>query len=195
MAKCKYTVKENSKTGTHSCYAVPVPAGLLTFDELVKEASSKTTYEESVIRAAIEEYMKVVQLNALKGFRCQLGKDFLTVYPNITSSVKDYTDPKTHELVVATPAMVTARNAKSRLGCTVNPKFSDLFEREVTWQKVDQTGAAVDEEDITQGNGNTVTASLDDDYTMSFEYVAEANEQLKDTFTAERGVWGAALVK
>ena len=133
MAKCKYTVKENSKTGTHSCYAVPVPAGLLTFDELVKEASAKTTYEESVIRAAIEEYMKVVQLNALKGFRCQLGKDFLTVYPNITSSV----------------------NAKSRLGCTVNPKFSDLFEREVTWQKVDQTGAAIDEEDITQGNGNT----------------------------------------
>ena len=155
MAKCKYTVKENSKTGTHSCYAVPVPAGLLTFDELVKEASAKTTYEESVIRAAIEEYMKVVQLNALKGFRCQLGKDFLTVYPNITSSVKDYTDPKTNELVVATPAMVTARNAKSRLGCTVNPKFSDLFEREVTWQKVDQTGAAIDEEDITQGNSNT----------------------------------------
>jgi hypothetical protein len=154
MAKCKYTVKENSKTGTHSCYAVPVPAGLLTFDELVKEASAKTTYEESVIRAAIEEYMKVVQLNALKGFRCQLGKDFLTVYPNITVSVKDYTDPKTNELVVATPAMVTARNAKSRLGCTVNPKFSDLFEREVTWQKVDQTGAAIDEEDITQNDDN-----------------------------------------
>ena len=48
---------------------------------------------------------------------------------------------------------------------------------------------------FTQGNGNTVTASLDENYTMSFEYVAEANEQLKDTFTAERGVWGAALVK
>ena len=30
---------------------------------------------------------------------------------------------------------------------------------------------------------------------MSFEYVAEANEQLKDTFTAERGVWGPALAQ
>lgn len=152
MAKCKYGVKENTKTGTHSCYAVPVPNGLLTFDELVKEASAKTTYEESVIRAAIEEYMKVVQTNALKGFRCQLGKDFLTVYPNITISVKDAKDPKTGEIVVATPAMVTARNAKSRLGCTVSPKFSDLFQREVQWQKVDQTGAAVDEEDINDEN-------------------------------------------
>lgn len=152
MAKCKYGVKENTKTGTHSCYAVPIPAGLLTFDELVKEASAKTTYEESVIRACIEEYMKVVQTNALKGFRCQLGKDFLTVYPNITVSVKDTKDPKTNELVVATPAMVTARNAKSRLGCTVSAKFSDLFEREVQWQKVDQTGAAVDEEDINDEN-------------------------------------------
>ena len=48
---------------------------------------------------------------------------------------------------------------------------------------------------FTQGNGNTVTASLDDSYAMRFDYVAEANEQLKDTFTAAREVWGAALVK
>ena len=160
MAKCKYTVKENSKTGTHSCYAVPVPAGLLTFDELVKEASSKTTYEESVIRAAIEEYMKVVQLNALKGFRCQLGKDFLTVYPNINSSVKDHEDPKTHELVVATPAMVTARNGKSRLGCTVSKKFSAQFAADVSWSRDKGAATATDEEpedDITQGNENTET--------------------------------------
>lgn len=152
MAKVKYGVKENKKTGTHSFYAVPIPNGVLTFDELIKEASQKTTYEESVIRACIEEYMKVVQQNAIKGFRCQLGKDFLTVYPNIQASVKDYTDAETHQLVVATADMVTARNAKSRLGCTVSAKFSDLFQREVSWQKVDQTGAAIDEEDVNDQN-------------------------------------------
>ena len=152
MAKCKYTVKENKKTGTHSFYGVPVPAGLMTFDELVAEASAKTTYEESVIRASIEEYMRAVQLNVLKGFRCQLGKDFLTVYPNLQVSVKDYEDPQTHQLVVATADMVSARYAKSRLGCTVNPKFSDTFEKNVTWQKVDQTGAAVADDDINDEN-------------------------------------------
>lgn len=152
MAKVKYGVKENKKTGTHSFYAVPIPNGLLTFDELVAEAAAKTTYEESVIRASIEEYMKAVQLNVLKGFRCQVGKDFLTVYPNLQASVKDTEDPETHQLVVATADMVTARNAKSRLGCTVNSKFSDTFEKNVTWQKVDQTGAAIDEEDVNDQN-------------------------------------------
>ena len=48
---------------------------------------------------------------------------------------------------------------------------------------------------ITQSNGNVIEASLDESYNMSFEYVAEANAQIKDTFTAERGVWGPALAK
>ena len=48
---------------------------------------------------------------------------------------------------------------------------------------------------ITQSNGNEIAASLDDAYNMGFEYVAEANAQLKDTFTAERGAWGPALAQ
>ena len=35
MAKVKYYAKENSTIGTHSFYAVPIPNGTLTFDELV----------------------------------------------------------------------------------------------------------------------------------------------------------------
>ena len=46
--------------------------------------------------------MKAVKRNVLKGFRCQLGDNFLTVYPNIQLSVKDTEDPKTHEPIVAT---------------------------------------------------------------------------------------------
>ena len=34
MAKVKYYAKENSSIGTHSFYAVPIPNGTLTFDEL-----------------------------------------------------------------------------------------------------------------------------------------------------------------
>ncbi len=48
---------------------------------------------------------------------------------------------------------------------------------------------------ITQSNGTEIAAELDDAYNMSFEYVAEANAQLKVTFTAERSVWGAALAQ
>lgn len=38
MAKVKYYAKENSSIGTHSFYAVPIPNGTLTFDELMEEA-------------------------------------------------------------------------------------------------------------------------------------------------------------
>ena len=36
MAKVKYYAKENSSIGTHSFYAVPIPNGTLTFDELAR---------------------------------------------------------------------------------------------------------------------------------------------------------------
>ena len=37
-SKVKYYAKENSSIGTHSFYAVPIPNGTLTFDELLDEA-------------------------------------------------------------------------------------------------------------------------------------------------------------
>ena len=78
-------------------------------------------------KAAIEEFMKAVQRNVLKGFRCQLGKEFLTVYPNLQCSVKDTKDEKTGETIVATADMLNAQQGKSRLGCTVSTKFSAKF--------------------------------------------------------------------
>ena len=43
MAKVKYYAKENSTIGTHSFYAVPIPNGTLTFDELLDEAMDGKT--------------------------------------------------------------------------------------------------------------------------------------------------------
>ena len=40
MAKVKYYAKENSSIGTHSFYAVPIPNGTLTFDELLVAATT-----------------------------------------------------------------------------------------------------------------------------------------------------------
>ena len=154
MAKIKYTAKENKKVGTHSYYGAPVFNGKLTTEELLEEALDGKSVEPSIARAVIEEYMKAIKRNVLKGFRCELGTDFLTVYPNISVSVKDTKDEKTGETIVATAKMLTAANAKSRIGCSVAAKFSQKFAAEVSWQKVDQSGAVIDEEDITQGNEN-----------------------------------------
>ena len=47
MAKVKYYAKENSTIGTHSFYAVPIPNGTLTFDELLEEATTTIRQAES----------------------------------------------------------------------------------------------------------------------------------------------------
>ena len=59
MAKVKYYAKENTKLGTHSWYAVPVPNGTLTFYELCQEACENTSIEPSIMRAAVERLQAV----------------------------------------------------------------------------------------------------------------------------------------
>ena len=76
MAKVKYYAKENSTIGTHSFYAVPIPNGTLTFDELLDEAMDGKSVEPSIAKACVTEFMKAVKRNVLKGFRCQLGDNF-----------------------------------------------------------------------------------------------------------------------
>lgn len=154
MAKVRYVAKENTRMGTHSFYAVPVPNGTLTTDELLDEALDGKSVEPSIAKAVITEFMKTVQRNVKKGFRCQLGDKFLTIYPNLSLSVKDTKDEKTGEVTVATAQMLNAANGKSRLACSVHQRFSQQFAQEVSWQKVDLTGATVEDEDITQGNEN-----------------------------------------
>ncbi len=160
MAKVKYQAKENTKVGTHSFYASPVFAGTLTTDELLEEALDGKSIEPSVARAAITEYMKAVQRNVMKGFRCQLGESFLTIYPNLQLSVKDV--EKDGTTIVATADMLNASNGKSRLGCTVSTKFSQEFAANVQWQKVGETAdeGTTTGDDITDG-GDDNTGGAD----------------------------------
>ena len=130
MAKVKYYAKENTKVGTHSFYAVPVPNGTLTFNEVCEEACRNTSIEPSIMKAAVAEYMKTVQSNVLKGFRVPVGEQFITVYPNLNVSVKDTKDSKTGEVTVATAKMVMAKKGKSRLGASVSIKF---FASKAAW--------------------------------------------------------------
>ena len=92
-----------------------------------------------------------VKRNVLKGFRVPVGDQFITVYPNLNCSVKDTKNQDGTVKEAATAKMVTASKGKSRLGASVSINFSKQFAMEVSWQKVDETGAAIEEEDITDG--------------------------------------------
>ncbi len=157
MAKVKYTVKENTKVGTHSFYAVPVPNGTLDFMEVCEEACENTSIEPSLMRAAVTEYMKAVKRNVLKGFRCALGEQFIFVYPNLEASLKDKKDAQGNIIEVATLEKFTLAGAKSRLGAMVSPKYSQQFAAEVSWQRVDASGAVVEDDDITDNGGGSST--------------------------------------
>ena len=61
MAKVKYYAKENSTIGTHSFYAVPIPNGTLTFDELLEEAMDGKSVEPSIAKACVTEFMKAAR--------------------------------------------------------------------------------------------------------------------------------------
>ena len=154
MAKVKYTIKENTRFGSHSFYAVPVPNGTLDFMEVCEEACENTSIEPSLMRAAVAEYMKAVKRNVLKGFRVAVGEQFIYVYPNIEASLKDKKDAQGNILEVAKIENFNLSGAKSRLGATVSKKYSAQFAADVSWQRVDASGAAVEEEDITD-NGDT----------------------------------------
>ena len=158
MAKVKYTIKENTKVGTHSFYAMPVPNGTLDFMEVCEEACENTSIEPSLMRAAVTEYMKAVKRNVLKGFRCALGEQFIYVYPNLEASLKDKKDAQGNIIEVAKIEDFTLAGAKSRLGATVSKKYSAQFAAEVSWQRVDASGAAIEDEDITD-NGDTPAPS------------------------------------
>lgn len=158
MAKVKYTVKENTKFGSHSFYAVPVTNGTLDFMEVCEEACENTSIEPSLMRAAVAEYMKAVKRNVLKGFRCAVGEQFIFVYPNLDASLKDKKDAQGNVTEVAKIENFSLAGAKSRLGATVSPKYSQLFAAEVSWQRVDASGAAIEDEDITD-NGTTPSPS------------------------------------
>ena len=155
MAKVKYTIKENKKVGTHSFYAVPVPNGTLDFMEVCEEACENTSIEPSIMRAAVAEYMKAVKRNVLKGFRCAVGEQFIYVYPNIEASLKDKKDAQGNIVEVAKIEDFTLAGAKSRLGATVSKKYSAQFAADVSWQRIDASGAAIDEEDIIDDGSDT----------------------------------------
>ena len=163
MSKVKYCARENTRMGRHSFYAVPLPHSTITFEEICAEACRNTSIEEPIMMTAATLFFEAVMCNLLKGHRVQIGKDFVTMYPNLELSVKDEVDEQGNVTKPATAKMLNAANGKSKLGATVHPKFSAKFADNVSWQKVDEKSGAVVEDDIVgpdpnePGGGGTVT--------------------------------------
>ena len=147
MAKVKYYARENKMLGRHSYYAMPVPNGTMSFDELCEDACRHTSIEVSLMKAAVTEYIRAVQTNVLKGFRVPIGDNFVTITPHLKASVTDHWD-KDGNFVEATPDMLNPTKGKATLISSISPKFCRKFANNVSWQKVDRrTGENIDDEE------------------------------------------------
>lgn len=140
MAIIKYTVKENKAVGTHSYYAQAVSYSTLDIDDLAEEVAESVGVSPFVVEAVINRYALVAEREVLRGHRVRLA-DLLTLYPQISASVKDKLDDQGKVLTRATAEQFTLANARSTIGATLSQTVQQNFSRHVQWKRVGEDDA------------------------------------------------------
>lgn len=164
MATIKYQVKENTTIGTHSFFAQAVSYSTLDISDLADEISESIGVSPALIVAIIQRYATVAERQVMRGHRVKLG-DLLTLYPQISVSVKDDLDEKGKVVKKATADQFTIVGAKSSIGATLSQTVQQKFASSVSWKRVgssDITGTSDGDNTPTDGGtsgGNTGGAS------------------------------------
>lgn len=164
MATIKYQVKENTTIGTHSFFAQAVSYSTLDISDLAEEISESIGISPALIVAIIQRYATVAERQVMRGHRVKLG-DLLTLYPQISVSVKDELDEKGNVVKAITADKFSIVGAKSSIGATLSQTVQQKFASSVSWKRVgssDITGTSDGDNTPTDGGtpgGNTGGAS------------------------------------
>lgn len=148
MATIKYVVKENSGVGTHSFFASPKSYSTLTSEDIKDEVAEGMGISPEIVSSIIRRYMQVVVRNVQRGHRVKLA-DVLTVYPQISCSVKDEVDKDGNVVKVATADMLNVATAKSSIGATISQAVQQSFASSVSWKRVSEKDVDEDTTDTT----------------------------------------------
>ncbi len=138
MAVIKYSVKENKNLGTHSYYAQAVSFSTLEFQDLADEVVEGLGITPELVNTILTRYMRVAKRNVLRGHRVKFG-DLLTIYPQITCSVKDEVDDNGNIIKVATADMLNVASAKGTIGATISQAVQQSFAQSVSWKRSNET--------------------------------------------------------
>lgn len=164
MATIKYQVKENTTIGTHSFFAQAVSFSTLDISDLAEEISESIGISPALIIAIIQRYATVAERQVMRGHRVKLG-DLLTLYPQISVSVKDELDEMGKVVKKVTADQFTIMGAKSSIGATLSQTVQQKFASSVSWKRVgssDTYGTSDGDNTPTDGGtpgGNTGGAS------------------------------------
>ena len=132
MATIKYQVKENTTIGTHSFFAQAVSYSTL---DLADEIFESIGVSPALIVAIIQRYATVAERQVMRGHRVKLG-DLLTLYPQISVSVKDELDEMGKVVKKVTADQFTIMGAKSSIGATLSQTVQQKFASSVSWKRV-----------------------------------------------------------
>lgn len=135
MAIIKYQVKENTTIGTHSFFAQAVSYSTLDISDLADEISESIGVSPALIVAIIQRYATVAERQVMRGHRVKLG-DLLTLYPQISVSVKDELDEMGKVVKKVTADQFTIMGAKSSIGATLSQTVQQKFASSVSWKRV-----------------------------------------------------------
>ena len=164
MATIKYQVKENTTIGTHSFFAQAVSYSTLDISDLAEEISESIGVSPALIVAIVQRYATVAERQVMRGHRVKLG-DLLTLYPQISVSVKDELDEMGKVVKKVTADQFTIMGAKSSIGATLSQTVQQKFASSVSWKRVgssDTYGTSDGDNTPTDGGtpgGNTGGAS------------------------------------
>lgn len=156
MAIIKYQIKENKTLGTHSFYAQAVSYSTLNFQDLADEVVEGLGISPELVNTILERYMRVAKRNVLRGHRVRFG-DLLTIYPQLSCSVKDVLNDDGTVKTPVTIEMFNLSSAKSSIGATIAQSVQQSFAGSVSWKRVSEKEE--DEED----SPNDQTTNLPDD--------------------------------
>ena len=135
MATIKYVVKENKNIGTHSFYAAPQSYSTLTCEDMKDEVVEGLGISPDLVPTIIKRYMRVALRSAGRGHRVKLG-DEITIYPQISCSVKDELNDDGTVKKAATADMLNVQNARSTIGATISQAVQQSFAQSVSWKRV-----------------------------------------------------------
>ena len=137
MAVIKYTVKENNAVGTHSFYAATQSYSTLTCDDMKDEVVEGLGVSPDLVPTIIKRYMRVALRSAGRGHRVKLG-DEITIFPQISCSVKDELNDDGTVKKAATADMLNVQNARSTIGATISHAVQQQFAQSVSWKRVSE---------------------------------------------------------
>lgn len=135
MATIKYQVKENNTIGTHSFYAAAVSYSTLNFEDLAEEVVEGLGISPQIVKTVLDRYMLVAKRNVLRGHRVKFG-DLLTIFPQLSCSVKDELDDDGNVVKAVTIDMFNLSGAKSSIGATISQGVQQSFAGSVSWKRV-----------------------------------------------------------